>query len=275
MRAGLMRSASLVITATIVAACASASAVASRGAPAPATLRIASYNIRHGRGMDDTVNLARTAAVLRALAPDIVGLQEVDRDVRRSGGVDEAATIGAMLGMSHAFGAFMPYQGGEYGLAILSRFPVVRATPVRLPDGNEPRVALAAELRLPDGGRLMVVNVHFDWVANDTFRLKQAMVLTTVLDTLSIPYVLLGDFNDEPGSRTLALFRARATEVPKPASDHFTFSSTAPEKEIDFVFVAPAGAWRVIGARPVTERMASDHRPVIAEGQLLAGSGRR
>lgn len=240
-------------------------AAAPRGTPTDVGLRVVSYNIRHGRGMDDSVDLARTAAVLRGLRPDVVGLQEVDRMVRRSGDVDEAAALGAMLGLSHAFGAFMPYQGGEYGLAVLSRFPITRATPVRLPDGNEPRVALAAELRLPDGRALMVVNVHFDWVANDTFRLKQATALTTVLDTLRIPYVLLGDFNDEPGSRTLALFRARAREVEKPASDRLTFSSTAPEKEIDFVFVAPAAAWRTMGARPVTERMASDHRPVLAE----------
>lgn len=233
-------------------------------------LRVASYNIRHGRGMDDTVDLARTAAVLRALTPDVVGLQEVDHTVQRSGRVDEARALGDLLGMQHAFGAFMPYQGGEYGLAILSRFPITRATPVRLPDGNEPRVALAAELRLPDGSALMVVNVHFDWVESDSFRIRQATVLTTVLDTLSIPYILLGDFNDQPGSRTLALFQARATEVKKAASDHFTFSSTEPVKEIDFVFVAPARAWRAIGARPVTERMASDHRPVIAEVELRA-----
>ena len=80
-----------------------------------------------------------------------------------------------------------------------------------------------------------------------------------------MPYVLLGDFNDEPGSRTLALFEARATQLRKPASDHFTFSSTEPVKEIDFVFVAPARAWGTGSAHPVTERMASDHRPVVAE----------
>jgi endonuclease/exonuclease/phosphatase family metal-dependent hydrolase len=189
--------------------------------------------------------------------------------VERSGSVDEAAALGERLGMQHAFGAFMEYQGGQYGMGILSRFPITRATPVRLPDGNEPRVALAAELRLPDGRALMVVNVHFDWVSDDAFRFRQAGALTTFLDSLSIPYVLLGDFNDEPGSRTLALFQRRATEVRKPADDHLTFSSTDPVKEIDFVFVAPARAWRVGWARPVTERMASDHRPVIAEASLV------
>lgn len=254
----------LILLGALALGCASAP----RGGARDVALRVVSYNVRHGRGMDDSVDLARTAGVLRALRPDIVGLQEVDRSVRRSGAVDQAATLGGALGMQHAFGAFMPYQGGEYGLAILSRFPVVRATPIRLPDGNEPRVALAAELRLPDGRTLVTVNVHFDWVEDDRFRLAQATALAAVLDTLQHPFVLLGDFNDEPGSRTLDLFRGRALQVGKPPSDRFTFSSTAPTKEIDFVFVAPTRAWSTNGARPVTERVASDHRPVLAEVTL-------
>lgn len=232
-------------------------------------LRVVSYNILHGRGMDDTVDLARTARVLRALAPDLVGLQEVDSAVRRSGGVDEAAALGASLGMRHAFGAFMDYQGGRYGMGILSRFPIVRARTVELPLGNEPRVALAAEVRLPGGRALTVVNVHFDWVADDGFRFAQATRLAAFLDSLATPYVLLGDFNDEPGSRTLALFQRRATEARKPAGDRFTFSSTEPAKEIDFIFASPARAWRVGEARVVDERVASDHRPVVAVLRLL------
>ncbi len=242
-----------------------------RGDDAAATtdLRVVSYNIRHGRGMDDTVNLPRTAAVLRGLTPDIVGLQEVDELVQRSGRVDEAATLGRALGMEHAFGSFMDYQGGRYGLAILSRFPIARTFAIDVPKGNEPRIALVAELRLPGGRSVMAINVHFDWVENDAFRFAQASRLTQYLDTLSLPYILLGDFNDEPGSRTLALFQQRAVEARKPADDHFTFSSTAPTKEIDFIFAAPARAWRVQGARPVTEPMASDHRPVVALLTLL------
>lgn len=231
-------------------------------------LRVLSYNIRHGRGLDDSVDLPRTAAVIRALRPDIVGLQEVDDRVARSGGVAQAEALGAQLGLQHAFGAFMDYQGGRYGMAILSRFPIVRATPVRLPDGNEPRIALSAELRLPGDRTVMVVNVHFDWVADDAFRFAQASALTRFLDSLTVPYLLLGDFNDEPGSRTLALFRQRAVEAAKEADDRLTFSSTDPVKEIDFIFAAPSNAWSVGSARPVTEPMASDHRPVIASVTL-------
>lgn len=231
---------------------------------AAATVNVVSYNIRHGRGMDDRVDIARTAAVVRELAPDIVGLQEVDVGVERSGRINEPEEMGQLLGMKHAFGSFFDYQGGQYGMAILSRFPVLRSESIRLPDGNEPRVALAVEIDHPAIGRLMVVNVHFDWVADDGFRFAQATRLTTFLDSLTIPFILLGDFNDTPGSRTLALFTQRAFEARKPADDHLTFSSTKPEKEIDFIFGSPAARWSASSVRVITEPVASDHRPVTA-----------
>ncbi|MFN2315650.1 MAG: endonuclease/exonuclease/phosphatase family protein [Gemmatimonadales bacterium] len=228
----------------------------------PVDLRLVTYNIRHGRGMDGEVNLERTAAVLRELAPDIVALQEVDNGVIRSGSQDQAAVLGELLGMHHAFGSFMDYQGGQYGMAILSRLPIVRENPVALPDGNEPRVALAVEVEASGGHRLMLVNVHFDWVASDSFRFAQAEHLAGYLDALTVPYLLLGDFNDEPASRTLGLFRSRAVEVAKPAGAGVTFPSAEPVKEIDYIFAAPAAAWDVGTAAVIAEREASDHRPV-------------
>ena len=248
-----------------------APAVGSGSAPAASreegdagTLRVVSYNIRHGRGTDDVLDLDRTAATLRALSPDIVGLQEVDRGVERSEGVDQAAELGRALELHSAFGAFMDYQGGEYGMAILSRHPMVRTWPVHLPPGNEPRMALAAAVALPGGDTVVVVNVHFDWVDDDAFRFLQATTLASVLDTLSHPYILLGDLNDEPGSRTLSLFQERALEAAKPAADAFTFSSDDPRKEIDFIFAAPRAGWGVRETRVIQEPLASDHRPVLA-----------
>ncbi len=237
-------------------------------APAPARppqpLNVVTYNIRHGRGMDDRVDVARIAAVLRALDADVVGLQEVDVGVERSGRIDEAAELGQRLGMQHAFGSFFDYQGGRYGLAILSRYPVRRTHVVRLPDGNEPRVALAVEIQPPGIPVLLVVDVHFDWVADDAFRFAQAAALTAFLDTLSVPWILLGDFNDVPDSRTLALFFQRAGHAAKPASDPWTFSSTDPRREIDYIFVAPPEDWRIEAVRVIDEPLASDHRPVRA-----------
>ena len=228
-------------------------------------LRVVTYNIRHGVGSDDKLDLERTAAVLRRLNPDIIALQEVDERVERSGRVDQAARLGELLGMQHAFGSFMDYQGGRYGLAILARHPIRTATPLRLRDGNEPRVALVVRLALPDSSSLTAISVHFDWVVNDSFRFAQARQVAAFLDTLSSAYVLMGDFNDEPGSRTLALFQERATEAPKPADRHLTFSAAQPAKEIDFIFVAPSERWRIGPAQVVDEAVASDHRPVFAE----------
>lgn len=219
--------------------------------------------------MDNVVDLERTAGVLRALQPDIVALQEVDNRVMRSGGADQAAVLGGLLGMEHAFGAFMDYQGGQYGMAILSRHPIGDVVAVPLPEGNEPRVALSAEVTLPDGRRVRVVNVHFDWVQNDSFRYAQAEAVAAYLSGREIPHILTGDLNDEPGSRTVALFQERLVEARKPAEARFTFSSTEPRKEIDYIFAAPAGAWEVGGAEVIPEEVASDHRPVVATLRLL------
>ena len=226
--------------------------------------RVATYNIHHGRGMDDRVDLERIAGVLRPLDADIIALQEVDERVARSGQVDQARRLGELLGMHHAFGSFMDYQGGRYGLALLSRCAPRRVEAVRLTEGNEPRVALVTEIEQPDGSILTVVNVHFDWVRNDGFRFTQAREVARLLDGVAGPFVLAGDFNDVPGSRTLSLFHERAEEAIKPPARRFTFSSTEPQKEIDFVFAAPAAAWSVESVDVMNERMASDHLPVIA-----------
>lgn len=230
----------------------------------PVELRVVSYNIKHARGNDNAVDLERTSGVLRVLAPDVVGLQEVDDRATRSGGVDQAARLGKLLGLQHAFGRFMDFQGGAYGLAILTRHPIVETRSVDLPEGNEPRVALSIDIRLPDASIITIVNVHFDWVRDDGFRFAQAETLTKYLDGLKTPYILLGDFNDLPQSRTLALFKARATEARKPDGARFTFPSTTPEREIDYIFFAPASRWRAGEVRVIDERVASDHRPVLA-----------
>lgn len=254
----------LVLVVSTFGACASARTSGSDNA----VLTVVSYNIRHGRGNDEQVDLERTARVLREQGADIIALQEVDNRVQRSGSVAQADSLGRLLGMHPAFGAFMDYQGGQYGMGLLSRRPLFGVVPVQLPDGNEPRVALLARTTSARGDTIAVFVVHFDWVSNDTFRFKQATALTRVLDTLSTPYIVVGDFNDVPPSRTLALFRSRAMEAAKPAGASFTFPSPEPRREIDYIFAAPMNAWTARAVRVVDERVASDHRPVRAELEL-------
>jgi endonuclease/exonuclease/phosphatase family metal-dependent hydrolase len=223
---------------------------------------VASYNIRHGEGMDGRVDLDRTAGAIRALGADVVALQEVDVNTVRSGKVDQPDSLGKLLRMERRFGAFMPYQGGEYGLAILSRHPIISAEVVRLPDGNEPRVMLMVQIARY-GETVVVANVHFDWVESDSLRYLQAFAAEARLARERRPLVLAGDFNDQPGSRTMALFAARFSEVAK-AGTGATFPADGPVKPIDHVYAAPTSAWVRAGALVGNERVASDHRPVIA-----------
>lgn len=234
------------------------------GKQIPSTFRVVSYNIKHGRGNDNRVDLARTAAVIEKLRPDFVGLQEVDENAKRSNKVDQVAELAKRLGMNPAFGSFMDFQGGRYGMGILSKHPIKSVTSVKLPKGNEPRVALAVEVALPSGESIMLVNVHFDWVKDDAFRFAQAQELRSYLDTLEIAYILLGDFNDQRGSRTLELLSRDSVDALKPADDYFTFSSDKPTVEIDFIFAAPKSKWSVQKVKVIDEPIASDHRPVLA-----------
>ena len=99
----------------------------------PGTLRVLTYNIHHGEAMDKKFDYQRLAKVINDLSPDIVALQEVDVGTERAGGVDQAALLGKLCRMHHAFGPAMPYQGGQYGEAILSRFPIEKVLVHPLP----------------------------------------------------------------------------------------------------------------------------------------------
>ena len=237
-------------------------------------LRVVSYNIRHGLGTDNQLDLERTASVLAGLQADVIALQEVDRGVRRSGQVDQPRFLAERLGMEPAFGKFMDYQGGQYGLAILSRLPIDQARVIPLPEGNEPRVALLVRLRLPDGQPLAVANLHFDWVDDDTFRFAQATRLAGELESVEVPLIVAGDFNDEPDSRTVRLLGGPPRQ--STGETGLTWPAGDPRRQIDFVFARPADRWRIPLNRPRDAGETSDHRPVVTMLELLgpAHSGR-
>ncbi len=227
------------------------------------TLRIVAYNIRHGEGMDERVDLTRIANLISGLAPDLVALQEVDRFVERTGYVDQPALLGKLTGMEAVFGEFMPYQGGQYGMAILSRWPVVTSHNHRLPDGAEPRSALALRVRSPKTGReLAFVGIHFYRTASE--RLAQAAHLAEIFASEKIPVILAGDFNSRPDSEVLDLL-AESWQFIEKGRDHFTFPSTDPDREIDFVAYRPAQEFAVLSQRLHDEPVASDHRPLFVE----------
>ena len=228
------------------------------------SIRVLAYNIKHGRGNDGQVDLRRAAQVIRRLNPDIVALQEIDSGVTRSGKIDEPAELARMTGLSHhAFGPFFDYQGGQYGMAILSRHPIKSQVNHRLPDGAEPRTSLDVTVTGPqDQAWFRLANVHF--YRTEAERLAQARRLLAQLDKQDLPTVIAGDFNSTPGSAVLDLFSESWT-VPDKGKDRFTFSSDRPAREIDFILYRPEDAFQVLDIDVVDEPVVSDHRPVTLD----------
>lgn len=234
-----------------------------KGASEKQRVRILSYNIKHGRGNDGVVDLERTASVIRRLNPDIVALQEVDMNAERSGSVDEPSELSRLTGLQHhAFGPFFEFQGGEYGMAILSRFPIRASKNLRLPDGAEPRTSLVADVELAPGETLTIADVHF--YRSEPERLAQATKLLNHLKNSAGEVVVAGDFNSQPGSAVLKLFESD-WKIPDKGKDAFTFSSDQPDREIDFAMVRMNSKWSVQSIDVIEEPLVSDHRPLVLE----------
>ncbi|WP_237607469.1 endonuclease/exonuclease/phosphatase family protein [Roseimaritima sediminicola] len=237
----------------------------------PIRLRVLSYNIHHGEGVDGKLDLQRIAAVIRSVEPDIVALQEVDQNVQRSESVDQPAELARQTEMHVAFGANIPLQGGHYGNAILSRLPIERADNHLLPNHNrgEQRGVLVARLKAREGGpTITLFATHFDHRRDDTGRLASVQAINRHLGhSGDAPALLAGDLNDVIGSPTLDRLAAvwtRSNDQPLP-----TIPVAQPQRQIDFVLYHPADRWKVVEVRVLDEAVASDHRPILAVLELL------
>lgn len=228
------------------------------------TVRVLSYNVRHGAGMDGRVDLARVAGVIRAARPDVVLLQEIDVGTHRTGGVHQAEALARLTGLAHwAFGPFMAYDGGEYGMALLSATPVSEQWNHRLPDGEEPRTALAARIAAPAGATSVTfVGIHLYRTVEE--RQAQAARLVEIFAADTGVVLLVGDFNSEPGGPVMELLGRHWAFPAKPESGRETWPSDAPRVDIDHVLFRPARRVRLLEYRVIDEREASDHRPVLA-----------
>jgi endonuclease/exonuclease/phosphatase family metal-dependent hydrolase len=237
-----------------------------------ATVRILAYNIKHGEGMDRVIDLERAARLIDSLDPDIVTLQEIDSAVDRTFRVDQATRLGELTGMHSAFGGFFDYQGGRYGMALLSKQPFVDVANHRLPDGAEPRTALAGRVRVGEPPvEILVVGIHLYATAEE--RYAQAERLVEILADETAPVILAGDFNSRPRSEVMALL-ARSWQIPDKGADHLTFPSDAPDREIDYIMYRPVELFEVLDLRVIHEPLVSDHRPLLIELRLPGPANR-
>lgn len=254
--------------AVLVAASLPAFACADTGAPV--SIRVLTYNIHHGEGLDKKLDLHRIAQTILATRADIVALQEVDRGVGRSDRRDLPAELAALTDLEVHFERNIAHQGGDYGNAVLSRFPIRerRNTHFAMHRPGEQRGAL--QVTLDVGGReLVFLSTHLDATRDDAERVHSADQLgALVAGAAGRPLILSGDFNDTPGSRTHAKLKTFLTDTWEEIGQGpgATFPARAPAKRIDYVWFA--GATLAPVSISVPEAEGSDHLPVLAEFRL-------
>ena len=238
----------------------------------PIRIRVLSYNIHHGEGMDGKLDLERIAGVIRSVDPDVVGLQEVDRGARRTGGVDQPRELARMTNMTASFGGNIKLQGGEYGNAVLTRLPETGRRNVLLPSrlDGEQRGVLIVDLTAADARKTPIrfMVTHLDHRPDDAERMDSVKRIEEVArENPSIPTILAGDLNTKPDSPVMAAFGANWTRTD--STPLLSFPAPKPKVQIDFVQVRPAARWKVVETRVLEEPVASDHRPLLAVLELV------
>ncbi|NUW02183.1 endonuclease/exonuclease/phosphatase family protein [Streptomyces sp. CAI 127] len=246
------------------------------GAGGGLPLRVATYNIHAGAGMDGVFDLDRQTAELRSLNADVIGLQEVDRHWgSRSEWRDLARELARRLRMYVSFAPIYsldPAEPGgpraEYGVAVLSRHRIVSAenheitrlstqdpNPVPAPAPGFGEVVVRV-LGLP----VHVYVTHLDYRPDPAVRVAQVADTRRIMAEDRGPKILLGDLNAEPAAPELAPLWRELTDADPGAP---TFPAQDPVKRIDFVAVSKdrAGVRRAW----VPESLASDHRAVVAD----------
>lgn len=235
------------------------------------TLRVMTYNIHHGEGLDGKVDLLRIAQLIKEQGADIVGLQEVDKGVERTARRDLPAELAALTGMTCVFSNNYHYQGGEYGNAVLTKFPVKRWTnhhyQMLRPGEQRGLLQLVLDVR---GREVVFLNTHIDYRSEDSERWSNVAEIETLAQKYrGQPIILCGDFNDTPESRVCRRLAQTFDDTWKLAGqgEGWTIPAHQPRKRIDYLWISkdkslvPLKVWV-----PPTE--ASDHLPVVADVEL-------
>lgn len=226
------------------------------------TITVMSYNIHHGADKDEKDQLAAMGAFIKASGANIIGVQEVDSICTRTNGVDQMKVLGQITGMHYAFVRHYAYQGGAYGMGILSRYPItdVDNKRMRLLKGKTSSTAMiSAVIHVSKKQKIRFASAHF--ALDDSSRLVQAHEAVNYLGNDPYPVVVTGDLNAEPeaaeiqylGDYFIGTDRKQIATYPAPVAT----------KKIDYIFVRKKNFASVM-RHWVPVNSLSDHLPVIA-----------
>lgn len=226
-------------------------------------VRVMTFNIQGHAARGRSDHLPKIAETIAAVAPDVVGLQEVHCRTRASP-IDQAEHLAAMTGLHLTFGRSCAMDGGDYGNALLTRGTILRHHVYPLPGSGEPRSVLQADIELDTTQFTFFVTHLAAWgrllrVA----RLRQIAELGDITARGSLPHILVGDFNVPPAGEEIRVLLSHGHLRVCGEPREVTFPMT--RQRLDYVFCDPR--WKFVSSQ-VVRRGPSDHWPVVVELQL-------
>lgn len=232
-------------------------------------LKVMAYNVHHCNPpsrTDGFIDMPAIARVINDADPDLVALQEIDVHTERSGKeINQAQELGRLTGMHHYFAKAIDYQGGEYGVAVLSKYPILEAVayPLPLPSGvtGEPRVVAAVKVEIAKGTSIWFASTHLD-LKEDT-RVFQSERIIERFSSLNEPFILAGDFNAVPTSRVISLLDGNFTRTCLDDCEP-TSPNINPRRTIDYIMYTQPRRVRTLRMEVIQETYASDHLPIAA-----------
>lgn len=237
------------------------------------TLKVMTYNVHHcnpptAAGQIDVEAIAK---VISSQNVDLVALQEIDVNTERSGkGKNQAKLLAELTGMHFYFSKALDFQNGEYGVAVLSKFPIVDSLRISLPNDSdvkeELRTVAVATVLLPTKQKILFGSTHLG--LTEQSRKLQSEKLVQNLKSNALPLILAGDFNATPDSRVIKYLDAYFTRTCA-ADCAPTIPVENPSKTIDFIMFRNASKLKLKKSFVIDEKYASDHLPVVAEFKVI------
>lgn len=227
------------------------------------SLRIMSYNVRNCRGMDDIINYQRVADIINRVNPDVVAVQELDSVTERNQGVFALKELSERTLMHYVYGASIDYQGGKYGIGILSKEKPLNYKTVKLPGREENRLLLITEFE-----KYILCCSHFSLTKED--QILSVPIIFEELKGITKPLFLAGDMNSVQGSPTQVALQEKF--IPLNNYKVNTIPVVNPNRCIDFIYGYNNGTSYSVLQRQVLqeEQTASDHLPLFVDVRLKA-----
>lgn len=231
-------------------------------------IKVMSYNVHHCNPPDkkDVIDVDAIAAVIKAQNADVVAVQEVDVNTGRSGNINQAEMLAKKAGYpSFYFAKAMDFDGGQYGLLILSKYPLSETQTKMLPKADnkkdEPRVLALATLTLPNGKQLRFGSTHLEAYNKDS-RLQQIKAINQVAANTTIPFIVAGDFNDVAGKEVINILDQNFVRTCQNCPN--TFDEEGESGAIDFIAFKKEFPFQIKSHQVLNTVKTSDHFPIVA-----------